>query len=114
MKGYIVGFKSRKSADHEIVDYWFSSSPKDAMRWTIREFVEVEVRHFNRGITINEDLGRPYMLTDFEIEEPEPGQFIVCAEGPFVVHGLGVAKSTHADTASDRSGSHLGDVPTPQ
>ncbi len=33
MKGYIVGFKSRESANHEIIDYWFSSSSKDAMRW---------------------------------------------------------------------------------
>ena len=85
MKGYIVGFKSRESADHQIIDYWFSNSPKDAMRWDIRELAEADVRLFNRGITINEDLGHPHFLNDFEIEEPEPGKFIVFAEGPFVV-----------------------------
>ncbi len=68
MKGYIVGFKSRESANHEIIDYWFSSSSKDAMRWGLREFAEADVGLFNRGITINEDLQRPHMLTDFSIE----------------------------------------------
>ena len=65
MKGYIVGFKSRESANHEIIDYWFSTSPKDAMLWDLREFAEGDVRHFNRGITINEDIQRPHTLQDF-------------------------------------------------
>lgn len=85
MKGYIVGFKSRESANHEIVDYWFSTSPKDAMTWAMRELVEADVRVFNRGITINEDISRPHLINDFQIEELELGKFIVFAEGPFVI-----------------------------
>jgi hypothetical protein len=85
MKGYIVGFKSRASADHQIIDYWFSDSANDAMRWDIRELAEADVRLFNRGITINEDLGQPHLLQNFEIEEVEAEKFIVFAEGPFVV-----------------------------
>jgi hypothetical protein len=96
MKGYIVGFKSRESANHEIVDYWFSSSPKDAMRWRLRELAEADVRHFNRGITINEDLQRPYSLSDFQMEEVEDG-FVVWADGPFVVRGSGTARNSGGD-----------------
>lgn len=92
MKGYIVGFKSRESANHEIIDYWFSPSSNDAMRWGLREFAEADVRLFNRGITINEDLQRPHMLTDFQIEEVENG-FVVWADGPFVVRGSGRARN---------------------
>jgi len=84
MKGYIVGFKSRASADHQVIDYCFSDSAQDAMRWDLRELAEADVRLFNRGIMINEDLGQPHLLDDFAIEEVEPEKFIVFAEGPFV------------------------------
>lgn len=53
MKGYIVGFKSRASADHQVIDYWFSDSAPDAMRWNLRELAEADVCLFNRGITIS-------------------------------------------------------------
>lgn len=88
MKGYIVGFQSRASANHEIVDYWFSTSPKDGMRWDTRELAEADVLIFNRGITINHDLHRPYVLQSFEVEEFNDG-FIVGCEGPFAIRGLG-------------------------
>ena len=99
MKGYIVGFKSRESANHEIVDYWFSSSPKDAMRWSLKELADADIRLFNRGITINEDLQRPHTLNDFQIEEVED-RFIVWCEGPFVVRarGEGVAQNRAEST----------------
>ena len=95
MKGYIVGYKTRESANHGIVDYWFSTSPKDAMKIPSREWAESEVRLFNRGITINEDLQRPHRLDDFQVEEFEDG-FVVWCEGPFVVRarGEGEARST--------------------
>jgi hypothetical protein len=99
MKGYIVGFKSRESANHEIIDYWFSTSPKDAMRWDLREFAEGDVRHFNRGITINEDIQRPHTLQDFQIEEFE-GRFVVWCDGPFVIRGAGAAQNLPARTPS--------------
>ncbi len=82
MKGYIVGYKSRESANHEIIDYWFSSSPKDAMKVRTKEWAEQDVGRFNRGITINEDTPQPCLLTDFQIEEFE-GEFIFWCEGPF-------------------------------
>jgi hypothetical protein len=84
MKAYIVWFESRESANGEIIDYQFSSSPTDAMSWSVRQFAGADIRHFNRGITINEDVGHPHRLTNFEIEEREPGKFVVFAEGPFV------------------------------
>ncbi len=37
MKAYIVGYKSRESANHGIIDYWFSLSSKDAMKIPTRE-----------------------------------------------------------------------------
>ena len=40
MMEYIVGFESRVSADHEIIDYRFSFSPNDAMRWQLRDRAE--------------------------------------------------------------------------
>jgi hypothetical protein len=99
LKGYIVGYKSRESANHEIVDYWFSTSATDAMRWHLKELAEKEVPLFNRGITINEDLQRPYILNDFQIEEVEDG-FVVWCEGPFVVRvrGEGAAQNTTVHT----------------
>jgi len=84
MRGYIVGFKSRESANHEIVDCWFSTSPKDAMRWHIPELAEADVRLFNRGILINDDIQCPYLLRNFEVEECEDGYVAAC-EGPFVI-----------------------------
>lgn len=97
MKGFIVGYKSRESANHQIIDYWFSDSPKDAMHWPLRELAEAEVRCFNHGITINEDLQNPFLLQDFQIEELEDG-FVVWCEGPFVARarGAGAAQSTTA------------------
>jgi hypothetical protein len=62
------------------------------MRWSLRELAEADVRHFNRGITINQEFQRPYMLKDFQIEEVEDG-FVVWCEGPFVVRGSGEVKS---------------------
>lgn len=59
MKGYIAAFKSRASADHQVIDYWFSDSPKDAMCWDVRELVKADVRQFNRGITIKAVEVRP-------------------------------------------------------
>jgi hypothetical protein len=84
MKAHIVWFESRESVNGEVIDYQFSSSATDAMSWSFREYAEAEVRHMNRGITINKDIGRPHLLTNFEIEEREPGKFVVFAEGPFV------------------------------
>lgn len=100
MKGYIVGFKSRESANHEIIDYWFSPSPKDAMRWSLRELAETEVRLFNRGITINEDLHRPHLLSDFQVEEFEGG-FVVWADGPFAVRRSGTALNEPGETKQE-------------
>ena len=84
-KAYIVGFESRESANHEIKDYQFSSSAEDAMPWSSKTYAETEVLDFNRrGITINADLGRPWVVHTFQVEEREPGVFIIAAEGPFV------------------------------
>lgn len=88
MKGYIVRYKSRESANHEIIDYWFSDSPKDAHKFPSKEWAEGEVNRFNRGITINQDLQRPHVLDDFQIEEFEDG-FLIWCEGPFVVRARG-------------------------
>ncbi len=40
MKEYIVGFESRASAEHEIIDYRFSFSPSDAMGWQLRDHAQ--------------------------------------------------------------------------
>lgn len=99
MRGYIVRYKSRESANHEIIDYWFSSSAKDAYKFPSKEWAEPEVSRFNRGITINEDLQRPHVLNDFQVEEFEDG-FVIWCEGPFVVraHGEAAAEDKTADT----------------
>jgi hypothetical protein len=104
MKGYIVGYKSRESANHEIIDYWFSTSPKDALRRPTRELAEAEIFLFNRGITINADLQRPHLLNDFQVEEFEDG-FVVWCEGPFVVRarGEGAAENAIPHTPPDPS-----------
>jgi hypothetical protein len=93
MKRYIADIKMRD--DGEKVDYWFCSSQKEAMSWGIRELADAELWQFNRGITINEDIGRAYVLRNFEVEERAPGEFVVFADGPFVVRtrGEGEAKS---------------------
>lgn len=98
MRGYIVGYKSRESANHEIIDYWFSTSPKDDLKFPSKEWAEPEVSRFNRGITINEDLQRPHVLGDFQLEEFDNGLVVWC-EGPFVVraHGEAAAQNKVAD-----------------
>ena len=88
MKAYIVGYKSRESANHGIFDYWFSLSSKDAMKIPTREWAQMEAGRFNRGITINEDIQRPHVLDDFQVEELE-GEFVVWCDGPFVVRARG-------------------------
>jgi hypothetical protein len=105
MKGYIVGYKSRESANHEIIDYWFSTSPKDAMKFPTKDWADTEKYRFNRGITINEDLQQPHRLDDFQIEEFED-QFVVWCKGPFVVRarGEGVAQNTTASRPDAPSG----------
>jgi hypothetical protein len=95
MKGYIVRYEHRASENGPMIDYWFSSSARDAMRYSDRDLAEGDVDHFNLGITINEDLGAPYVLQKFEVEEFE-GKFMVSADGPFVIrgHGVGVVRNT--------------------
>jgi hypothetical protein len=88
MKAYVRGYKFRESANHEIVDYWFCLNPKDALVRPTREWAEGEVSLFSRGITINEDLKRPYVLTEFEIEPLADG-FVISCDGPFEVRGVG-------------------------
>jgi len=85
MKGYIVRWKSRKEDDHRTIDYWFSESFENAAAWFTQELAEIDVLHFNQGITIPSALGGSYVLREFQIEEYEPGKFVVWCEGPFIV-----------------------------
>jgi hypothetical protein len=97
MKAYVRGYKSRKSANHEVIDYWFSITPQDAMKIPSREWAQGDIRLVRYGITINEDTDHPHLLTGFQIEEFEDG-FVISCEGSFFFRGSAAARSEADDT----------------
>ena len=85
MKGYVVRWEIREDDDHQTIDYWFSTSPRDGATWPERESAEVHVRDFNqKGATIESSSGGEYTIQDFTVEEREDGKFVVFCEAPFV------------------------------
>ena len=61
------------------------------MKIPTKEWAEREAATFNGRITINEDIKRPHILNNFQIEEFEDG-FVIWCDGPFVVRGSGEAR----------------------
>jgi hypothetical protein len=90
MKMYIKAYKSRESVNHMLIDYWFCATPTDALWRADKTIAEDEIMAFNRGITINKDIQRPHLLTNFQIERFNEGYVIWC-DGPFEIRGEGTA-----------------------
>jgi hypothetical protein len=85
MKGYVVRWKIRENDDHQTIDYWFSTLPKDGATWPTRESVEVHIRDFNKkGVTIPSSFGGR-TIHDFKVEEREDGKFVVFCEAPVIL-----------------------------
>ncbi|HMH14711.1 MAG TPA: hypothetical protein VK578_16555 [Edaphobacter sp.] len=65
MKGYVVRWKIRD--DNQIIDYWFSSSPRDGATWPTRESAGDHMQEFNRkGVTIPSSFGKVLLVSGNE------------------------------------------------
>jgi hypothetical protein len=84
VRGYITG-KWPKPGAPGWEDFSFDSLPEDAWSCESREEAESECSHLNlKGITIPSAHGGTHMLSDFRVEEVEPGKFAIYCEGPFI------------------------------
>jgi hypothetical protein len=77
----------------------FCATPTDALWRADKTIPEDEIMAFDRGITINEDIHRPHLLTNFQIEKFNEGYVIWC-DGPFEIRGAGAVSGNESSNPS--------------
>lgn len=80
-KGYICTCKQDDPPNDNRNVYTFCSDAEHAMYWKHRVSAEIHCGDLNRGVTIPP--GGNYICTNFEVEEVEPGKFLISCKAPF-------------------------------
>lgn len=87
-KAYINRWERDETRD---ITYWFCEFAKDAAFWE-SEFAARHARDIlNVGVRIPSIQGGIHSLRNFEIEEVNPGRFVISCSGPFIYRETGVA-----------------------
>jgi hypothetical protein len=105
-KAYIRRIKSRAYPESSTVDYFFSTTLKDAWNWKFESVAQSFLPQ--SGVTLPLKGGGSYAIEDFEVEKPSPGLIVISCHAPFDLAALkhgepAAAQSTTADTPSDPS-----------
>jgi hypothetical protein len=83
-KGYIRKWEKPKDPDSDLSGTtYFCEFAKDAAYWDNREIAESDCRIFNHGITIPSAEGGSFLIQNFDIEEFQPGIFVIFCHAPF-------------------------------
>jgi hypothetical protein len=85
MKGYVSRETPRAEPEQHLMDYDFTSNPASALFWDSKEEAEVACKIFNdRAILIPSSRGGKHRCADFQVEQFEPGKFVVFCDAPFI------------------------------
>jgi hypothetical protein len=85
MKGYVSREAPRAEPEQRVMDYDFTSKPGNALFWDTKEEAEVVCKIFNdRAILIPSSGGGKHRCAGFQVEESEPGKFVVFCDAPFI------------------------------
>jgi len=84
-KGYVSRWKQREKPEDQIVDYWFTSEPNNAVQWETKEQADIECQILNyQRIEIPSSQGGTHVCGDFRSEKFRPGSFVAFCEAPFI------------------------------